>query len=387
MLKKVLIFLWLLALGSLFFYSFTQVDLGLTLTRASFLTNIQRSFQYIGYFNRPVSTYLFVSIVVFMFVLYLTTLHLIKKKAVNLKTTWTLVVLAGVTLVFSYNAFSYDFFNYIFDAKIVTEYGENPYVKKALDFPSDPMLGFMHWTHRTYPYGPVWLALTIPLSFLGMGIFALNIILFKLLALASYLISCIFIGKISQKTKLVDPAFAIAFFALSPFVLIEGLVSAHIDLVMMTVTLMGVYLLFVQKKYASWILLLISAGIKFATIILLPLFLWFPFSKRKNKELIFLLVSILLMVVGVFLQAQRTNFQPWYFMLVVPFASLVSSRYYIFIPSVVFSFLALFQYAPFLYTGNFDPPIPTILNQMLLWSIGISIVLTVLFAGYKKIKS
>lgn len=386
MLKKIVIFLWFVVFGSLFFYSFTQVDLGLTLTRASFATEIQKSFQYVGYFNRPLSTYLFVGIAIASFVMYLYTLLLVKQKKLTSKSVWLIVFFAGVFLVFSYNAFSYDFFNYIFDAKIVTEYGQNPYVKKALDFPSDPMLGFMHWTHRTYPYGPVWLGITIPLSYMGMGYFAITFLLFKILLLASYLVSSLLIERICKKTKLVDPSFALAFFALSPFILIEGLISAHIDLFMMAIALFGVYLLFVQKKYASWLVLAISAGVKFATAFLFPLFLWFPFSKRKNKEFIFLILSILLMLLGTYLQATRTNFQPWYFLLVMPFAALLSSRYYVFIPTVVFSFLILFQYVPFLYTGNFDPPIPVLLNNMLLGSIVISLLMTIFFAGYKKIK-
>ncbi len=386
MFNKVIISLWILFYGLLFLYSFTQIDLGLTLTRVSFFQIAQTSFQHIGYFNRPLSTYLFLSLILFGSVLYITTLYRVHKKKFALKSVWLLVFL-GSLLAFSYNAFSYDFFNYIFDARIVTFYGENPYLKKALDYPTDPMLGFMHWTHRTFPYGPVWLGITVPLSFIGMGYFSVTFLLFKLLSLASYIVSCVLIAKICGKTKLTDPALGVAFFALSPFVLIEGLVSAHIDLPMMAIALFGVYLLFVQKRYASWFILLISAGIKFATILLAPLFLWFPFSKRKHKQFIFILLSILIMCAGTYLQSMRTNFQPWYFLLVFPFASLLASRYYITLPSVIFSTLILFQYVPFLYTGNFDPPIPTVMNQMLFAAIVLALGITGFFAVYKKTRT
>ncbi len=386
MFNKLLISLWIVFFGVLFLYSFTQIDLGLTLTRASFFQVVQTSFQYIGYFIRPLSTYLFIGIVLCGSVLYALTLYRIYKKKFSLKSVWILVIL-GSFLAFSYNAFSYDFFNYIFDAKIVTVYGENPYVKKALDYPADPMLGFMHWTHRTYPYGPVWLGITVPLSFVGMGYFSITFLLFKILSLLSYVLSAVLIGKICRKTKLTQPALAIAFFALSPFVLIEGLVSAHIDLPMMVLALLGVYLLFVQKKYSAWIVLLVSAGVKFATIFLLPLFAWFPFSKRPNKEFIFILLSIILMCIGTYLQSARTNFQPWYFLLVLPFAALLASRLYIAVPVILFSVLVLFQYVPFLYTGNFDPPIPGIMNQMLYVSIALSVVSLGIIVIYKKIRT
>lgn len=375
MLRKLVIGSWVIVLCSLFLYSFTQIDLGLTFARASFLQSTLKSFQYVGYFNRPLSAVLFSSIVVLLMALYMWTLFLVWKKKITVRTTALITILASVVLVFSYNAFSYDLFNYVFDAKIVTHYHQNPYFHKALDYPNDPMLGFMHWTHRTYPYGPLWLGISIPLSYIGMGYFLITLYLFKILAAASYLLSGLLIFKIAKKTKLVNPNFALAFFALNPFVLIESLVSAHIDAVMMAVALGGVYMLVSNKKYTGFVLLTLSILIKFATVLLVPLFLWYPFSKHKNKDFIFFLCSTLLMVFGVYLQvaAATKTFQPWYFLLVLPFASLLTNKYYVFIPSVVFSFLVLFQYVPYLYTGNYDPPISQVMIQMLWWSIGISL--------------
>lgn len=387
MLKKFLIFSWILALGLLFLYSFTQVDLGLTLNRSSIITDIQKSFQYIGYFNRPLSALLVSIIFISLFALYLWTLFLTHKKKIGLKTIWILVILSAGILLFSYNAFSYDLFNYMFDAKIVTNYGENPYIKKALDFAGDPYLGFMHWTHRTYPYGPLWLGITIPLSFAGLQIFIVTFYLFKLLMVGAYLLCAYFIYKIAKQTKLVSSSFALAFFALNPLVLVEGLVSSHHELVMMGLTLMGVYFLFAQKYIRSWVFLLLSVGIKFATLFLAPLFLWYPFSKMKNKQEVFLMGSVLIMIIAVIFASNRTTFQPWYILFIIPFAALVSHKYYISIPAAVISFLVLFQYVPFLYTGNFDPPIPTLMSQMLTAAFVLAALFTIGFAVFKKVHS
>lgn len=360
--------------------------MGLTFTRASVFLTVLKSFQYVGYFNRPLSASLYSGIVVLLSVLYLFTLWCAVKKKISVKSVWIIIVISSVVLGFAYNAFSYDFFNYIFDARILTHYHQNPYTQKALDYPSDPMLGFMHWTHRTFPYGPVWLGITVPLSFLGAGVFIVTFYLFKMLIIASYLLSVLLIKKIAKKTKIVDPIFAMIFFALSPFVLIEALVSGHIDMVMMAAALTGVYFLYSGKKYVSWVFLLLSIGIKFATFLLLPLFLWFPFSKRKNKDFIFFFLSTVLMVFGVYLQSARTTFQPWYFLLAMPFAAFLSKKYYVGIPVTVFSILVLFQYVPFLYSGNFDSPIPMIMNQMLMWSITASVIAAVGFGIYKRVK-
>ena len=158
------------AVVSLFLYSFTQVDLGLTLSQASIIQTLQKSFQQIGFFNRPLSSALFIAVLISLFASYLGILYLSYKNKISRKIFWSLLLATTGILVFSYNAFSYDLFNYIFDAKIVTHYQQNPYFHKALDFPNDPMLSFMRWTHRLYPYGPAWLGITIPLSFAGLNI-------------------------------------------------------------------------------------------------------------------------------------------------------------------------------------------------------------------------
>ena len=138
--KKFFVPLWVFGSVLLFLYSFTQVDLSLTLSRASIFQTIEKSFQYVGWFNRPLSTYLYIGVFVILFALYLWTLILVSKKKLNRKTVWIgIIVITGI-LTLSYNAFSYDLFNYIFDAKIVTHYHLNPYIHKALDFSGDPIL-------------------------------------------------------------------------------------------------------------------------------------------------------------------------------------------------------------------------------------------------------
>lgn len=366
MLKKKVIAFWFIAFVLLFLYSYTQIDLGLTFSRAGLFLTVETLFQHIGYYMRPLSSTLAAIIFIVLFCLYCLTLRLVLLEKLSEKTLWIIIILGSVALLFSYNAFSYDLFNYIFDAKIVTHYHANPYLHKALDYPHDPMLGFMHWTQRTFPYGPLWLVITIPLSILGLGYFILTFFLFKALIVFSYLIISYFILKTLKKTKVASPNFGLAFFALNPLVIVEGLVSAHIDFTMTAACVVSVYFLFSHKNYSSWFFLIISVFIKFATFLLMPLYIWYPFSKRKNKNSIFILLSIVMMLLGMILASMRTTFQPWYFILVLPFVALVAKKYYISIPSIIFSFLILFQYLPYLYTGGYKPPVPLLMNQMLI---------------------
>lgn len=385
---KILFFAYIFVFLSLFLYSFTQIDLGLVLSHYPFFYQIEKAFQQIGYFNRPLSTSLYMLILLLLTVLYIVALKLAAKKKLEKRLVWKIVLTGVVLLTFSYNAFSYDIFNYIFDAKIVTHYHANPYVHKALDYPGDPMLGFMHWTQRVYPYGPVWLALTVPLSFIGSQIFLLTFFLFKMLASASFLGSVYYIGKIIKKIKHEREIFTLVFFGLNPLVLIESLVSAHIDIVMMFFSLMAFYFLIEKKYIKSYISLLLSIGIKFLTSILLPVFIWLHIFQRKKKKIAWTKVfifSLVLLVIGAVLETKDSgNFQPWYLIAPLSFAVFLSHKYYVFIPSVIISIFSLFLYVPFLYLGNWNPPVPQILLEIMLASYVVSFILTGSYFLYQR---
>ncbi len=382
-------FSFIVAVG-LFLYSFTQIDLSLTLSRMSFWQVVQKSFQLVGYFNRPLSTGLYIVLLVCAFGLYGSLLRFVQKGAISQRAMWVIVILVTGILMFSYAAFSYDIFNYIFDAKIVTYYQQNPYEKKALDFPADPMLSFMHWTHRTYPYGPVWLLLTVPLSFLGFQVFLLTYFLFKILIAASYLGIVYFISRILRKISPKDEVFGMALFALNPLVLIESLLSAHNDIVMMFFAVWGIYQLINKKYLLSFVLFIISYGIKFATESLsLPIHIGavvflaaavYYLSRRwalhPDWERVFIILSTI-MIFPVLVASYRTNFQPWYLLYVIPFAALVGQKFFIFIPMVIFSLFALLQYVPFLYIGNWNPPVPSILSYLTITPAVLSLAIVI----------
>ena len=357
---KFLIIGYIAALIFLFLYSFTQVDLGLTLTEASWWQNFQNFFQRIGYFQRPLSTYFYISIVLLLFAFYIVFISLVKKKKISIKTTWGLIIFISLLFTFSYNAFSYDLFNYMFDARVITNYHQNPYLHKALDYPGDPMLSFMHWTHRTYPYGPVWLFLTVPFSFIGGNFFLLTFFMFKAVVSLSYLGTAYFISKILKKVKAENALPGLVFFALNPLVIIEGLVSAHNDMAMIFFSVLSLYLLLGSKKAFSFITLLASIGVKFATVFLLPAYIYYLMKNKIDMEKFFKILFFSMFIPLIFVTI-RTNYQPWYLLYIIPFASLSPKKRFSIGTGTILSFFSLIQYVPFLYTGNWDKPIPQIL--------------------------
>jgi len=284
---------------------------------------------------------------------------LLYKKILSVKAVVVFSIFASGILFLSYNAFSYDLFNYIFDAKIITEYGDNPYERKALDYPEDPSLGFMRWTHRVYPYGPVWLLMSVPLSYASMGSLLLNMILFKGIALFSYLGSVLLLKKIIEIIGLKRVGFHLGLFALHPLVIVESLVSAHNDIVMMFFLIIALYLLVSRKYWFSLIPYGLSIGVKFATAFLLPVFFYVMYKRGKITDWQpVITLSFICMFFAVLAASYRSDFllQPWYLLYIFPFMAL-SLRKSIIVPTLVVSLFAFFQYFPYIFFGHYDPPI------------------------------
>lgn len=341
--------LYLSCVICLLFYSYTQVDLNLTLSSNNLYQQFQQQATQLGYFNRPVSAALFGSILLGLSTFY----YLILKSNFTFKQIFRLAVVTGFILVFAYPAFSHDLFNYIFDARIVVEHQANPWQLTALDFPGDLWTRFMHWTHRTYPYGPTWLLISLPVYLLGLNKFVLTLLSFKVLGLASYLVSIFCIGKIMAKTNPRYSNLAMCLFAFNPLVLIEGLVSMHLDMVMAATMLLSIYYLVVKqdgKTSAFW--LTVSIGIKYVSAsVMLPMYFYFKKIITFNQAMLF---SFLLSLSLTILIITQREILPWYALVPFSLGSLLASNKWIRWIMVVVSLGLLVRYLPFLYFGEYS---------------------------------
>jgi hypothetical protein len=384
---KIISYSFIFVIIALFFYSFTQVDLSLTLSQASFLQTIQKSFQQVGYFNRPLSTVFYLLILGLLTLYSLYFLRLSLKNKLNIKLFRNLVLLTAGILSFSYVAFSYDLFNYIFDAKIITHYGDNPYFHKALDYPNDPMLSFMRWTHRLYPYGPIWLILTVPVSLLGLKVFLITFFLFKFLAAAFYLGSVYLIYKITQKINPGYEIFNAVLFAFNPLVIVESLVSSHNDIAMVFFALFGLYLYFVKSKILGIVFVVISALIKIPTaVLLLPMVINFLPNRRYNlSPQKFIWLSVVLAIIGLFYSMTKLEIQPWYFLWILPFAALLKPNKYVIALILGTSLGLLLRYTVLLYYGNWDGFLVTVRNVLTIIPIILSVIIAFCLKNIKKL--
>lgn len=335
-------------------YSYSQIDLNLTLSSNLLYQHFQGILINLGYFNRPLSALIYAAILLALFINY--GFFILKWKKISFRELKTVVILSTVILFFSYPAFSHDFFNYMFDARIVTKYFTNPYIHSALDFPTDLWIRFMHWTHRTYPYGPVWLAVTLVPSFFGFGKFVLTLFNFKLMFALLHLGNIMFIYKIAGKINSPYRNLSVITYALNPLILVESLVSSHNETLLLFFLLAGFYAAFVKRNIKlSYLAILFSAGVKFVTAVFLPFFVFEKFILAKGKESYRFLLMILIFIPVLVLECLNRQAYPWYFIPLIGLASLVPQYSYLKIMVFTVSLGISMSYVPYLYAGIYSP--------------------------------
>lgn len=314
--------LWLALAIVIFVYSYGFVDLNLTLSSHPLVFKFISWAQQLVYFNRDLSLIIFITLIILMFLLYLGTLrHWYTHKFAHFP--WKLVVVLGLIFSLAYPMLSSDIFKYLFAAKEILVYGANPYLVTPDTFSDDTWIRFMRWVHTTTPYGPVFIALTIPYYLIAFGKFVPMLYLFKLDQLAWYLISIYLIGQITrwQKWSPQKTRFAQLFFALNPLILMEWLVNAHNDAIMITLLLLSYYLYLKRSTTWSFLSLLFSIGIKYVTVIFLPFIL---LKQRFSPNLVLGYLLLALFAIPL-LYHYSWQYQPWYVTWLIPLVALTPS--------------------------------------------------------------
>ncbi len=191
-------------------------------------------------------------------------------------------------LLFSYNALSHDMFNYLFNAKMVAVYQANPHVQVALDFAQDNWTRFMHNTHTPAPYWYGWTGISLIPFFLGLSKFTLSWWLFRLFSVLSWVGLWWSWHKWGQwRGQSISTTWKLAI-ALLPLMLIEIIANGHNDLWMMVPAIFSLGMILYRKLcwstlLGSIVLLVFSISIKFATAVLLPLWLLIFISRLMSE--------------------------------------------------------------------------------------------------------
>lgn len=340
--NKFIFFLYsgFLFLFTIFSYAFVDPNL-------HYLKSLYSGF---AFSNRFLTTIFYISSVIIFFIFYGIFVWLAIKKRLKINEIFLLVSINIGVLFFSYPAmFSFDIFNYIATSKVLYFYHENPYVIMPIEFIGDPLLLFTHAANKIALYGPVWILLTLIPYFIGFGNFIINLFAIKFFVAIFYFITVLLIWKISKNL------ISLILFALNPLVIIETLVSSHNDIVMIFLALLSFYVCIKKKIFFAVLLFVLSLLIKYATILLLPIFFFILWKNIKRGEInwnnIFY-YSSLLMLLGFLLSPIREEIYPWYAIWFLSFSFLVPNKKLLLYISIAFSFGLLFRYVPFMFLGT-----------------------------------
>ena len=310
-------------------YSYWLIDPNITFFQSSFWVQFRDWAVYLGYYRRDISWIVYLILLILLFIFHFILLKKFKQHSA-LRIAGLIVFLGCV----SYPFLSHDLFNYLFDARIFTHYGLNPYTHTALDFQKDLWTRFMHWTHRTYPYGPAFLPLTLIPSYLGWGKFSITFFLYKLMNGTLYFLAVYLLNKKDKKAAMI--------FATHPLIIIEGLINGHNDMMAVSIGIIGIYLL--GKKHSVWsrVFFLFSAGVKYITAPIIGLVSTLHVT-RYIKFLFAVQISIIVYL------CWKMEIQPWYFLslfVFLPFFPQILEKL-----SILFLGLLL-SYYPFIRFGD-----------------------------------
>lgn len=368
---KVVVFLFSVTLFLLTAFSYAFVD-GNFFPLKNFYTGFATE-------RRDIVTVLYILFIITIYGLYITLLRLAQKNKITFGQVRKLILISVLLLFFAYPAMlSFDIFNYLTTAKVTFFYKENPYIVMPIEFTSDVNFMFTRAANKLALYGPSWILLTFIPYFLGAQNILTTVFAFKGLVVSFYLATAWLIWKMSKSIH------SLVFFMLNPLVLIETLVSSHNDIVMMFFALFSFYLIKQRRLILAVFMFISSILIKFAVIILLPLFIFSLYSSFRKKELNLdkiYVISAFLMTFMVVVSPLREELYPWYIIWVLIFIALIPKHKFLQTFSIALSFGALLRYVPFLYTGSYFGITPFIRETVTIFPL---IVVTFFFL-YKKL--
>ena len=345
---------WFAVMGFLFsIFSFGFVDPNFSVSTHPMALSILNPLSYLVYKTPILAAIIYTIFIIVLFILYALIIRI--RALPTLKTYWKFLLLIGCIFFLSYPALSHDLFNYVLTAKVAFFYRENPYIVMPTELLGEPMLQFTRAANKLALYGPVWILGTWVPHVLSFGNVLVALYTFKFLVVGAYIAIGILIYQMTKNVR------NVLFFALNPLVIIETFVSGHNDTFMMALLLYGIYLwrsTQLSVRIMGWSFMFASVLVKGATIVVLPLYIFFCHLSDEKRSLF---AGICMF--GVFLLTpMREEMYPWYAIWFLVFVSLLpmGKRSFIHGAAYVLSFGLMLRYVPWIATREYGGTGPMI---------------------------
>lgn len=189
------------------------------------------------------------------------------------------------TLVFVYPISSTDMFSYINQSRVLVHYHHNPMITPPSAFPYDrQMYRAIVWRRFPTPYGPLGVVLDASPTMLTrenvLGSLIGLKLLFSALVLGSALVVYRFLKEFQPKHALLGMMVV----AWNPLVLIETTVNGHNDAAMMFLLVLAILAMSQRRSVLGASLVVLSALVKYSSIIVLPLFVAYGFWQQPTNR-------------------------------------------------------------------------------------------------------
>jgi len=317
-------------------------------------------------YNRHVFEIFFVITILLLFIIQIYFLFT-KRKNIHIK----IIILGLMILFFAYPFLSTDIFSYLFSAKILYVYHQNPYkIIPELFRNRDIWLSFTLWTHRRYVYGPIYLAIsTIPFIVFTAKKFLFILYSTKIISGIIFILTGIIITKLTKNTKK-----ALFLWFVNPLLIIELLINSHNDVFMIFLFLLSIWLWDSKKKLLGIISFILSVLTKYVS---LPFGILFFLKKQRRSIILTSILILFLLLLGLRYPTSQAWYYTWIYFL-LPFTKLKKrSLLVLFLFQTV---LLLDKYYLFISSGNWKS-----INLPVIQFLAIATPIVILIIEKKKI--
>ena len=248
------------------------------------------------FINNDVSKFFSTIIYLLLFTL-LTILYLmlIRKKNIfnSVKDLIKYTAIVGTIFLIMLPWTSSDVFYYMGVGELDCRYNQNPYYVTMKDYYeqnkteiNDEILekgAFGYWGGTTVVYGPIAQLIFKISSFISIKNVTVGLFIYKIINLIIHIANTYLIYKVSGKMKFTT------IYGLNPFVMLEFIGNVHNDIIVVFFLLLTLYFLLKKKKLLlSIFCLALATGIKYFSILLLPIIILYHFRDEKKLSKRFL---------------------------------------------------------------------------------------------------
>ena len=197
---------------------------------------------------------------------------------------WLGAVATGLLLASTPVLLSQDLFVYADYGHLIVAYSANPFFVAPAAISHDIITSIDNWSFATSAYGPVWMYICALVALVGGNHPGRYYVLFRLLALACYLINVALISNILRVAGCSPRMRALGtlLYAWNPLVLLESCLGAHNDVLVDTFLLLAVFLALrgerekfsrLRQYYGPLLACSLAVLVKFTVLPLIALFL------------------------------------------------------------------------------------------------------------------